>query len=351
MNIKKRYDIEVIRIIAMFCIVMGHCFAIYGTWQTPLNESLSSEAHLYQAVNPLLIYYALPIFISISGYLIGYKKTFNSPSFNFASFVWKKTKRLYIPAVFFSIMYRILFYKGDFPDQSSYIRLLIDGEGHLWFLYVLFLLYILSYPIYRILQNPAKGGVFIIPISIVVSILSCFFDLGTSISTIFFYQLFCILGIYIGNNHLYKEVVHKKRLYFRIARNCIVYITIFVLLALLKETEYTALISSQHPRLQYFQHWFFRLFIGILSFHLTFSLLPLPLSKNKFLESISSLSYKLYIIHQFILMELLYNTTSLLEGLYQHTVWLFPLTLFLIVFTASLLLSFLLQKTPILKHL
>ena len=47
MNIKKRYDIEVIRIIAMFCIVMGHCFAIYGTWQTPLNESLSSEAHLY----------------------------------------------------------------------------------------------------------------------------------------------------------------------------------------------------------------------------------------------------------------------------------------------------------------
>ncbi len=143
----------------------------------------------------------------------------------------------------------------------------------------------------------------------------------------------------------------KKHLYFRIARNCIVYVTIFTLLALLKETEYTALISSQHPRLQYFQHWFFRLLIGSLSFHLTFSLLPLPLSKNKFLENISSVSYKLYIIHQFILVGFLCSTTSLLERLYQHTVWLFPLTLFLIVFTTSLLLSFLFQKIPILKHL
>ncbi|WP_455088386.1 acyltransferase family protein [Porphyromonas endodontalis] len=351
MNIKKRHDIEVIRIIAMFCIVMGHCFAIYGAWQTPLNAKFSSEAHLYQAVNPLLIYYALPIFISISGYLIGYKKTFDSPSFNFTSFVWKKTKRLYIPAVFFSIAYRILFHREAFLDQSSYIRLLIDGEGHLWFLYVLFSLYVLSYPIYRISQNLTKGASFIIPISVVVSILSCFFDLGTSISTIFFYQLFFLLGIYIGNNHLQKKIVHKKHLYLRIVCNCTIYITIFTLLALLKETEYTALIYSQHPRLQYFQHWFFRLLIGSLSILLTFSLLPRPLSKNKFLENISSLSYKLYITHQFILMGLLYSTTSLLERLYQHTVWLFPLTLFLIVFTTSLLLSFLFQKIPILKHL
>lgn len=122
----------------------------------------------------------------------------------------------------------------------------------------------------------------------------------------------------------------KKHLYFRIARNCIVYVTIFTLLALLKETEYTALIYSQHPRLQYFQHWFFRLLIGSLSILLTFSLLPRPLSKNKFLENISSLSYKLYITHQFILMGLLgllYSTTSLLERLYQHTVFLFPLSL------------------------
>lgn len=123
----------------------------------------------------------------------------------------------------------------------------------------------------------------------------------------------------------------KKHLYFRIARNYIVYVTIFTLLALLKETEYTALIYSQHPRLQYFQHWFFRLLIGSLSILLTFSLLPRPLSKNKFLENISSLSYKLYITHQFILMGLLgllYSTTSLLERLYQHTVFLFPLSLF-----------------------
>ena len=220
MNIKKCHDIKVIRNIAMFRIIMRHCFAIY------------------------------------------------------------------ISVVLFSIAYRILSHQDFFSDQISCTRLFINEERDLWFLYVLFFPYILSYSISGILRNLTKGIPVIIPSFII-----------------------------------------KKHLYFRITHNCTTYITIFTPLVLLKGIEYTTLISDQHLRPQYFQHWLFRFLIGSLSIHLIFSLPPLTLSKNKFLENISSLSYKLYIIHQFILLGLLYSATSLLEGLYQRTIWLFPLSI------------------------
>mgnify|MGYP001941656158 CR=1 FL=1 len=68
-----RYDIEALRVIAMLCIVSGHCFAVYGVWSTGLQVDNISEVNLYRAVNPLLIYFALPVFTAISGYLIGYR--------------------------------------------------------------------------------------------------------------------------------------------------------------------------------------------------------------------------------------------------------------------------------------
>lgn len=172
MENNKRYDIEALRILAMLCIVMGHCFAIYGVWVTDLNLENASESSIYQAINPLLIYYALPIFTSISGYLLGYKSIFSSPSFDYFSFIRKKVKRLYIPALFFSIVYALLFHKETFSDFSLFAKLIFQGQGHLWFLYMLFMLYTFSYPAYLLYHKINRWVYFFIAFSI--CIISCF---------------------------------------------------------------------------------------------------------------------------------------------------------------------------------
>ena len=113
MKRERRYDIELLRILAMLSIVMGHCFAIYGVWETPLSLDRSPESFVYRGVNPLLIYWALPIFTAISGYLVGYRGVFTSSSFNYKAFVWKKAKRLYFQQ-FFLVSYMHSFFIGKF---------------------------------------------------------------------------------------------------------------------------------------------------------------------------------------------------------------------------------------------
>lgn len=344
-----RRDIEALRLLSMLCIVMGHCFAIYGVWQTPLVSSISSEAYLYRAVNPLLTYYALPVFTAISGYLIGYRNVFESSSFSYTLFIWKKIKRLYFPAISFSLIYAALFHKETFSDPIFFLRLLVDGQGHLWFLYMLFSLYALSYGIYRASQW-VPNWIFV-SASLSISIVACFFDLKTSISTSFFYQFFFIFGILFGKKHRQEREQKVKHLFPKIISRLMLYIIIFCLLAIIKESEETTAIVAYCQRLQYFQHWFFRLLVGSLSVSLTFSLLPLSIQRNRVLSVSSSICYKLYIVHQFILVGLLDGFPSFLNILYQHIPWIFPFCLFILVFSVSLFVSLVFRKIPILKDL
>ena len=346
----KRYDIEALRILAMLCIVMGHCFAIYGVWVTDLNLENASESSIYHAINPLLIYYALPIFTSISGYLLGYKSIFSSPSFDYFSFIRKKVKRLYIPALFFSIVYALLFHKETFSDISLLAKLLIQGQGHLWFIYMLFTLYILSYPAYLLCHKINRRFYFFI--LFIVCIVSCFYPLGTSLFTVFFYQIFFFSGILIGEKQKQSKVKNVNSFVsVQLLIRGISYIVVFFLLSLIKESSYMTKLTEQYASFHYFQHWFFRFIIGLLSIIITFSLMPLALHLNKAFSKIASMSYNIYITHQFILIGLLAIANPQLLALHEHTPWLFPFLLFLIVFVMSYLISLCFTKLPVLNKL
>lgn len=350
MGNNKRYDIEALRILAMLCIVMGHCFAIYGVWVTDLNLEITRESSVYKAINPLLIYYALPIFTSISGYLLGYRSIFSSPSFDYFSFVRKKVKRLYIPALFFSIVYALLFHKETFSDFSLFAELLIQGQGHLWFLYMLFMLYILSYPAY-LLYKKINRRVYCF-IVFIICIISCFFPLGTSLFTVFFYQIFFFSGILIGETQKQSKVRNiNSYVSVQLLIRGMLYFVVFYLLSLIKESSYITNLTEQYASFHYFQHWFFRFIIGLLSIIITFSLMPLALHLNKAFSKIASMSYNIYIIHQFILIGLLTIAKPQLLALHEYTPWLFPFFLFLIVFVLSCLISFCFTKLPVLKEL
>lgn len=350
MKSERRYDIELLRILAMLSIVMGHCFAIYGVWETSLSLELSSEYRLYCGVNPILIYWALPIFTAISGYLIGYRGVFASNSFNYKAFVWRKAKRLYFPAVFFSLLYALLFHREVFYDIRLLSRVFIDGQGHLWFLCMLFLLYVLAYPVYLLCQKRGKClGVFLC--SMGICIVSCFFPLGTSIFTVFFYQAFFFIGAYIGSRHKVRESKQARSLWLNIVARGGLYVVVFYLLSVIKESRFVTCVVEISPSFLFFQHWIFRLLIGLLSVVLTFSILPISVDVCKGLRQVSSLSYKIYIVHQFILVGLLNSAEALLMDLHQVTPLLFPFILLGIVVTASVCISICFCKIPILKDL
>lgn len=78
--------------------------------------------------------------------------------------------------------------------------------------------------------------------------------------------------------------------------------------------------------------------------------MPLALHLNKALSKFASMSYNIYIVHQFILIGLLANTKSQLLTLREYTPWLFPFLLFIIVFTLSTLISLCFTKLPVLKN-
>lgn len=350
MKSERRYDIELLRILAMLSIVMGHCFAIYGVWKTPLSLDRATESFVYQGVNPLLIYWALPIFTAISGYLIGYRGVFTSSSFNYKAFVWKKTKRLYFPAVFFSLLYTLLFHREVFYDIRLLSRVFIEGQGHLWFLYMLFVLYVLAYPVYLLCQKSTKYWVYIL-CSITICVVSCFFPLGTSIFTVFFYQVFFFIGAYIGSGHKARRPRQARSLWLNIVARGVLYVVVFYLLSVIKESRFVTCVVERYPSCLFFQHWFFRMLIGLLSIVLTFSILPISAHLCEVLQRAASLSYKIYIVHQFILVGLLNSAAALLMDLHQVTPLLFPFILFGIVVTASVCISLCFSQIPILKDL
>lgn len=334
----------------MLSIVMGHCFAIYGVWETPLSLERSTEHILYYSVNPILIYWALPIFTAISGYLIGYRGSFTSSSFNYRAFIWKKTKRLYFPAVFFSLLYALLFHREVFCDIRLLSRLFIDGQGHLWFLYMLFLLYVLAYPVYLLCQKSTKYWVYIL-CSITICVVSCFFPLGTSIVTVFFYQAFFFIGAYIGSRHKARRPRQARSMWLNILARGALYVVIFYLLSVIKGSHFVTCVVEISPSFLFFQHWIFRMLIGLFSTIATFSVLPVSVHVCKGLRQMSSLSYKIYIVHQFILIGLLNSAEALLMDLHQVIPLLFPFILFGVVFIASLCISLCFSQIPILKDL
>lgn len=334
----------------MLSIVMGHCFAIYGVWETPLNLEQSTEHIIYYSVNPILIYWALPIFTAISGYLIGYRGVFTSSSFNYKAFVWKKAKRLYFPAVFFSLLYALLFHREVFYDIRLLSKLFIDGQGHLWFLYMLFLLYVLAYPVYLLCQKSTKYWVYIL-CSITICVVSCFFSLGTSIFTVFFYQVFFFIGAYIGSRHKVRRPRQARSWWLNIIARGVLYVVVFYLLAETKESQFVECVVERYPSFMFFQHWFFRMLVGLLSIVLTFSILPISAHLCEVLQRVASLGYKIYIVHQFILVGLLNSAVALLIDLHQVTPLLFPFILFVVVFIASLCISLCFSQIPILKDL
>ena len=136
-------DVVAIRLLLIVLLVMEHSFAIYsGAWDLPQGLH---EVRAYWWIGWAAYSFMLEAFIFISGYIFGYQvRTRCGGRIDFRTGVVKKAKRLMIPSILFSILYYFMF---KFQPGFSWdiVPDILKGLGHLWFLPVLFLCFMLVY--------------------------------------------------------------------------------------------------------------------------------------------------------------------------------------------------------------
>lgn len=200
-------EIVLLRPILILTIIIGHIFAIYGdspSW--PLPEGITYPK-TYEYINPIFISFSLQTFVFISGYLFCYQ-TLKRPT-TLLYLLKKKTNRLLIPSIIFSLIYYFTIEYQPIDNIFSFIHKLIRGIGHLWFLPMLFWCFILMCGLKKIFYKFTLLNIVLI---FVIWGLSLFIPDFLRLGTSFFYLPFFIIGFWTYKyNCNIKKYISKYR--------------------------------------------------------------------------------------------------------------------------------------------
>lgn len=324
-------EISIYRPLLILCILIGHCFAVYsGAWEKP--EYIIQVAE-YKYINPIFISFQLAAFAFISGYLAAYKEY----KILEKGFLLKKIQRLIIPSIVFSTLYYFLFkYQGDSSIGICRSALyILNGSGHLWFLPMLFWCFVFLWVIQKFKVNP-------------LAVISLF--LLVFISPIPSYRIPLGIGkaIYYFPFFYFGFLVWKWRKFSVNNDNVwiVVSLSMYIASMLLKyfyfnkyEDDVLILILGNIVELICLSAGTYMMYLIIVKIcHYIKKMPKVLLLANRY-------SYAVYVIHQFVLLLLVYDVTYRINQYIIPFLWLF-ITLLL-----SSLLSVVLLKTKLGKIL
>lgn len=136
-------EIQLLRPLLIIGVIIGHCFCIFNEGNSSWPNTIGvDQIYFYSYLNPFFI--SLGTFVMIMGYLFAYKKDKYLKEGNI-KFIYTKFIRLYIPCIFFSIIYAFLFIWKDASSISipMILKVIVYGAGHMWFLPMTFAVYTL----------------------------------------------------------------------------------------------------------------------------------------------------------------------------------------------------------------
>ena len=154
----KLHDVAFIRAIAVVLVVFFHAYGMmYAPAHFPSLSKLYKE--IYYNTNSICLWFHMPLFIFISGYLFSYLYIHKGKYRVFwgrKGFLLNKLKRLILPYVIFSLIFSVSV--AILPIQS-----IVSGEySHLWFLSMLFWCFILVHILYQLNVNDNSMLTFIL---------------------------------------------------------------------------------------------------------------------------------------------------------------------------------------------
>ena len=329
-------NIVIIRIFLIFLLIIYHSFIVYGEryWAEPRGFK---PIITYWWISKFSYSFLLELFVFISGYLFAYQIIELKRWFTYKGLLLSKFKRLIIPSIIYSFFY-LLFILEE-PFSAKFIYKLINGEGHMWFLPMLFWCFLFGYFVIDLKFDNRLKCFLLFCLAIYSFSIPDYFRVPKA----FYYLFFFYLG-FLGY-----RIQDIKISLLQVCIGIIVFLFVFVFLTLLKE-----FIVSNWDVSNIFVH---KMRTGCLRLCtmipatfgcvLVFSFITSWTSKWKkipmFLSSMSSLCFGVYLYQQFILQVLYYRTElPVLAG----PIWL-PVLGFLITLVLSILLSKLTMVTKV----
>lgn len=137
-------DVAIMRPMVMFMLVVLHSFTTYaGYW--PYPEGIQ-PVRAYSWIALASYSFLLEAFFFMSGYVAAFQES--NRTISFTELVRKKFKRLMMPCLVFGTAYALMYR----PQTSigHWIKEIVGGSGHLWFLPTLFIVMIASYFVHRL---------------------------------------------------------------------------------------------------------------------------------------------------------------------------------------------------------
>ncbi len=188
-----------IRALAIIIVVLGHSIILYSTsWG--FYQSVNKVIFLDKVKN-IINLFQMPLFFSISGYLLYYQLNKN---IEFKEFLIKKAKRLLIPFIIFGIFWmipiKLLVNYPNYENLKFYqivLKLLTGNDtGHLWYLPTLFLIFLLVVFIKKYFIK--KSDILLIIFLFIISYFSSKFEINNYVKQTLFYSFYFYLGTLIN---------------------------------------------------------------------------------------------------------------------------------------------------------
>ena len=338
-------NVAIMRPILIVLLVFYHAFAPYsGAWGT--MEGFP-EVQAYWWLDWLSYAFMLETFVFVSGYVFGYQvRTKGSSKLEAKNLLWNKFKRLIIPSMVFSLLYIFLFMDITQPVFKT-VYDVIRGVGHMWFLPMLFWCFAAIWIIEKLKLKP----LLVIPLLFLCSIFS-FIPLPFQMTASMYYMFFFYVGYITQRENIsFNSFFTVKYCVVAVIAFCILFPTLTLFKFNIGDfntgggvienqliTKVARISMCNMAKIIYSSVGMTMLFVIVgTSLKKSSDLLPLWLIK------IGRLCMGVYLLQQFLILGLyLHTDLSEIVGYY----WL-PWVCFFVVLPASLLLSYLMNKTKV----
>ncbi len=174
--------LDVLRAIAIFLVVFGHSIILYSS-QWNLYESPYTVPVL-DGIKKWINLIQMPLFFFLAGFL--FRK--DCLCLSFKTLLYKKTLRLLLPyaccSLFWLLPIRLIlkypYYQNKEIASILFKSLLLGSDnGHLWYLYSLFLCFVFSFlllKVFNIIPKKSLRLILLISIAVIMFIVSARFD-------------------------------------------------------------------------------------------------------------------------------------------------------------------------------
>lgn len=184
-------EIDMMRPLVIVLLVLMHAFVMFNpqayTWPLP---SGIHEVEAYHWIQEVSYSFLLESFTFISGYVFGFALFVRNKEYTFIGLFSNKAKRLMIPCVVFGLLYSLIDYDKPFYI-ITYTYDLLRGIGHMWYLPMLFLCFLITWGILKIRIKDKVA----LALLLLLSILSYRVPTFWSIKTTCYYLFFFYLGV------------------------------------------------------------------------------------------------------------------------------------------------------------